>query len=84
MTQGFEGNHVIPVRTHQHLKTKKKIVYSRLKSREKSHDMGRKKRTKTQQSKKSYETCLFVLITLVFACLVLVHHIMMSQLMASL
>ena len=83
MTRGFEGNHVIPVRTHQHLKMKKKIVYSQLKSREKSHAMGRKKRTKTRQSKKSYETSLFVLITLVFACLVLV-HIMMSQLMASL
>ena len=68
MTRGFEGNHVIPVRTHQHLKMKKKIVYSQLKSREKSHAMGRKKRTKTRQSKKSYEI-LFVCFNYFSVCL---------------
>ena len=50
MTRGFEGNHVILVRTHQDLKMVKKIVYSQKKCREKFHMMGRKKRSETRQT----------------------------------
>ena len=49
-TRGFEGNHVILVRTHQDLKTVKKIVYSQKKCQEKFHMMGRKKRSETRQT----------------------------------
>ena len=50
-TRGFEGSHVILVRTHQDLKMVKKIVYSPKKCREKFHVMGRKKRSETRQTR---------------------------------
>ena len=50
-TRGFEGSHVILVRTHQDLKMVKKIVYSQKKCREKFHVMGGKKRSETRQAR---------------------------------